>query len=60
MDVSSSTAPTVNLPEGKDPMKKATEVQNQQVIKILEGIEEQTRAMNAQKTGVGNSINLSA
>jgi len=60
MEVSSSTAPTVNLPEGKDPMQKATEVQGQQVMKILEGMEEQTRAMTAHKTGVGNSVNLSA
>jgi hypothetical protein len=60
MEVSSSTnAPA--QPEGKDPMKKATEVQGQQVMKILEGLEEQskkTQQMNAQKTGVGNSVNL--
>ena len=60
MEVSSSTAPTVNLPEGKDPMKKATEVQEQQVLKILEGLDEQTRQTTAQKTGVGNSVNLTA
>lgn len=58
MEVSSSTAPTVNLPEGKSAMQKATEVQSQQVMKILEDMDEQTRAMTAQKTGVGNSINL--
>ena len=60
MEVSSSTAPTVGLPEGKSPMQKATEVQAQQVTKILEGMDEQTRQMNAQKTGVGNSVNLMA
>ena len=39
MEVSSSTAPTVGLPEGKSPMQKATEVQGQQVMKILETID---------------------
>jgi hypothetical protein len=61
MEVSSSTKPTVNLPEGKSPMKKATEVQSQQVMKVLEGMDQQTKQiqqMNAQKTGVGNSVNL--
>ena len=60
MEVSSSTnAPAQS--EGQSPLKKATEVQSQQVMKVLEGLEEQTKQtqqMNAQKTGVGNSINL--
>jgi len=60
MEVSSTSTPTVTLPEGKSPMQKATEVQGQQVTKILEGMDEQTRQMNAQKTGVGNSVNLTA
>ena len=60
MEVSSSTAPTVNLPEGKSAMQKATEVQSQQVMKILEGMDQQTKQVNAQKSGLGNSINFSA
>jgi len=59
MDVSSST----NAPAqtGKDPMKKAMEVQEQQVLKVLDGLDkmtQQTQEMNAQKTGVGKNINM--
>ena len=59
MEVSSST----NAPAqtGKDPMKKAMEVQEQQVLKVLQGLEEQSKNVqqtNAQKTGMGNSLNL--
>ena len=39
-------------------MKKATEVQEKQVLKILEGASEQSKQMTAQKTGMGNSINI--
>ncbi|WP_373070948.1 hypothetical protein [Sulfurimonas sp.] len=60
MQVSSSTnAPAQQ--EGKSPMQKATEVQSQQVLKILEGLDEQskqTQQINAQKTGMGNNVNL--
>jgi len=61
MEVTSSTNSQIQMQEGKDPIKKATEVQGQQVMKVLEGLEEQskqTQQMNAQKTGVGNNINL--
>ncbi|QFR49281.1 hypothetical protein FJR48_05880 [Sulfurimonas lithotrophica] len=60
MEVSSSTNAPAQT-DGKDPMKKATEVQERQVLKILEGLEEQskqTQQINAQKTGVGNNVNL--
>ncbi len=60
MEVSSSSTPTVGLPESKSPLQKSTEIPAQQVTKLLEGLEEQTRQTNAQKTGVGNSINLTA
>ncbi len=61
MEVSSTTtAPPADT--GKDPMKKAIEVQEQQVQKIIEGLEKQSQdaqqQMVAQKTGVGNSIDL--
>ena len=66
-----STANSVNTttntkaPEetGKDPMEKALEVKEQAVMKVLEGIDEQSKEvqkMNAQKTGMGNTINLTA
>lgn len=60
MEVSSSTTQQQPVEGGKDPMKKAMEVQEQQVLKVLEGLEEQSREMNAQKTGMGNNINLTA
>ncbi|MCF6310364.1 MAG: hypothetical protein L3J19_07860 [Sulfurimonas sp.] len=60
MDVSSSTSAPAET--GKDPMKKALEVQEQQVLKILEGLEEQSKDMQqinaSQKTGIGNSIDI--
>lgn len=58
MDVSSSSTPTVGFPESKSPLEKSTEIPAEQVTKLLEGLEEQTRQSNAQKTGVGNSVNL--
>jgi len=58
MEVSSTTNAPQPAETGKDPMKKAMEVQEQQVLKVLEGIEEQTKDMNAQKTGIGKNINL--
>ncbi|OQY40447.1 MAG: hypothetical protein B6229_01770 [Spirochaetaceae bacterium 4572_7] len=59
MEVSSST--TAPAETGKDPMKKALEVQEQSVMKVLEGLEvqsQQIKEMNAQKTGLGKSLDL--
>jgi hypothetical protein len=61
MEVSSSTNTQAQTQTGADPMKKAIDVQGQQVMKVLEGLQEQSRQtqqMNAQKTGVGNSVNI--
>ena len=58
MEVSSATNTSQPAENAKDPMKKAMEVQEQQVLKVLEGVEEQTKDMNAQKTGIGKNINL--
>ena len=62
MEVSSTTSTSTPVEPGKDPMKKAIEVQEQQVLKVLEGLEKQSQdaqqQMTAQKTGVGNSIDL--
>jgi soluble cytochrome b562 len=55
MDVSSSTASTGLQVEA---MKKAQDVQAQQVLKTLESVAEQSKEMTAQKTGMGNNINI--
>jgi hypothetical protein len=39
-------------------MKKATEVQEQQILKVLDSANEQSREVTAQKTGVGKNINI--
>jgi hypothetical protein len=56
MNVSSSTSSQVE--SSKDPMKKAIEVQEQQVLKILESANEQSKQVTAQKTGLGTNLNI--
>ena len=56
MEVTSST--TTPAETGKDPMQKAIEVQEQALLKVLEGLEEQSKVVTAQKTGVGQNINI--
>ena len=58
MEVLTSTNTQHAVDSANDPMKKTMEVQEQQVLKVLEGIEEQTKDMNAQKTGMGNNLNI--
>jgi hypothetical protein len=55
MDVSSSTSSASMQIEA---MKKATDVQERQVLKVLEGAAEQSKEMAAQKTGIGGNINI--
>lgn len=57
MDVSSSTA-TGSGSVQVETMKKAIDVQEKQVLQILEGATEQSKQVTAQKTGVGNNINI--
>ncbi len=59
MDVSSSTATTSSTPQ-VEAMKKAMDVQEQQVLKVLDSANEQSKQVTAQKTGVGNNLNLTA
>jgi hypothetical protein len=59
MDVSTSTNSASN-PTQTDPMKKAMGVQDRQILKVLESAQEQTSAVSAQKTGMGNNINITA
>ena len=40
--------------------KKAQDVQEQQVLKVLESATEQSQQVTAQKTGLGTHLNLSA
>jgi len=58
MDVSSSTdiARTLQI----DALKKAQDVQAQQVLKVLEGADKtaQETASTAKKTGLGNNLNI--
>ena len=57
MEVSSS-AGTGSVSAQMEVMKKATEVQEQQVLKIIESANEQSKVVTAQKTGVGQNINI--
>ncbi len=57
MEVSSSLS-TAPSDSAKDPIKRAIEVQEQQILKVLEGIQEQSKEVIAQKTGMGNNINI--
>ncbi|MEK6658047.1 MAG: hypothetical protein AABY36_00020 [Campylobacterota bacterium] len=55
MDISSTTAPS--SPE-IEAMKKATEVQERQILKVLESATEQSKQAVAQKTGLGSHLNI--
>jgi len=59
VNVSSNVSSTANASvEGKDPMKKALEVQEQQVLKVLESTNELSKEMTSQKTGMGKNLNI--
>ena len=57
MDVSSSQG-TGSVSAQVDVIKKSTEVQERQIVKTLESAAEQSKQTTAQKTGVGNNINI--
>jgi len=59
MEVSSSSG-TGSATIQVDVMKKAQDVQEQQVLKVLESATEQSKQTTAQKTGIGSNINLTA
>jgi len=52
------TASTNNSAIGLEVQKKAQDVQAQQVLKVLESANEQSKQVTAQKTGMGNSLNI--
>ncbi len=55
MEVSSSTGSTSVQVEV---MKKAQDVQEKQIQRILESSQEQSKEVTAQKTGVGGNLNI--
>ncbi|EDZ62703.1 hypothetical protein SMGD1_2690 [Sulfurimonas gotlandica GD1] len=57
MDVSSSSG-SGSVSAQVEVMKKATEVQEQQVLKVLESANEQSKEVTAQKTGMGKNLNI--
>jgi hypothetical protein len=57
MEISSSTQNSPAQTE-TDPMKKAIEVQKQQIEKIIDSATKQAKEVNAQKTGIGNNLNI--
>ena len=59
MEISSSSG-TGSATIQVDVMKKAQDVQEQQVLKVLESASEQSKQTTAQKTGIGSNINLTA
>ena len=62
MDVSSSTTAPAQ-PEtatGTDSLKKALEVEEQQVLKVIDNANELSKETTAQKTGMGKNINITA
>ncbi len=55
MEISSSgTKADVQI----DVMKKAQDVQEKQIMKVLESAQEQAKEVTAQKTGVGGNLNI--
>ena len=55
MEISSSgTKADVQI----DVMKKAQDVQEKQIMKVLESAQEQAKQVTAQKTGVGGNLNI--
>lgn len=57
MDVSSSTGSTSTSSQ-VEVVKKATEIQEQQVLKVIEKANEESKEVAAQKTGMGRNINI--
>jgi len=56
MDVSSTGSGSASIQV--DVMKKATQVQEQQILKVLDSANQQSQEMTAQKTGVGGHLNI--
>jgi hypothetical protein len=59
MDVSSSTSAPQSTTQIQV-MKKAQEVQAQEITNVLESATEQSKQVSAQKTGMGAGLDLTA
>ncbi|MDQ7045866.1 MAG: hypothetical protein Q9M32_08140 [Sulfurimonas sp.] len=59
MAISSSTSTDVAAVQ-VDVLKKAIDVKERATLKILESANEQSKQVSAQKTGLGNTLNVSA
>lgn len=59
MDVSSSSG-SGSASAQIEVMKKATEVQERQALKVLESANQDSQKLAAQKTGLGSYLNISA
>jgi len=57
MDVSSSAGADQSSTQ-VEALKKSIDVQEKQVLKVLESVNEQSKEITAQKTGIGNNINI--
>jgi len=61
MDVSSSTSTSANAGSVQlDALKKSIDVAEQNTLKVLESVSQQSKEMTAQKTGMGNNLNITA
>ena len=58
MEVSSSSQSTSSGVGQVDILKKAQDVQKQQIEKIIESAQEQSKEMISEKTGVGKNLNI--
>ena len=58
MEISSSTQSSSGGVGQVDILKKAQDAQAQQIEKIIESAQEQSKEITAQKTGVGGNINI--
>ena len=57
MEVSSSTQ-SLPAETANETVKKTAQAEEQQAQKTRETVDEQSKEMNAQKTGIGNNINI--
>jgi len=60
MEVSSSGSSNQSSSVGVEALKKSIDVQERQVLKVLESSADQAQKVAAQKTGLGNNLNISS
>jgi CTP-dependent riboflavin kinase len=59
MEVSSSTNVNTDINSAQmSPLKKSLDVAEQSAMKIIESATEQSKEITAQKTGMGNNLNI--